>query len=358
MLCNSVNMNGTRTDAGATEWRIKDEVIRLRAWASDATYTMPPPPTDPGAMGTGKTCLFHLTDPAGFISREHAVLERHRKGWLVRDLDSKNGLKFDGTRGCELLLEPGLELGIGQSTLVVESERFIELRDFVMRVLGWSLAQRASVDLALRAIRLAATRRVPLVLGGAGDLTQLAYAIHRHALGPARPFLVSDPRRREADENVRTAENSETGMAALQRAGRASWCVWSKRLPPDFEQVRAALKEPKTRVQLNVCVDTLRQSRPYHVEPVVIPALKHRANELPRLVDEYADEAARELGAQVGLGPADREWIVKHSASSLWEIEKGARRLVAIRKHDDNLAAAARALGMAQEIGRASCRGR
>jgi transcriptional regulator with PAS, ATPase and Fis domain len=124
--------------------------------------------------------------------------------------------------------------------------------------------------------------------------------------------------------------------------------VWSKRLPPDFEQVRAALKEPKTRVQLIVCVETLRQSRPYHVEPVVIPALKHRANELPRLVDEYADEAARELGAQVGLGPADSNWILKHSASSLWEIEKGTRRLVAIRKHDDNLAAAARALGMAQ----------
>lgn len=348
VLCSKRNMRATRTDSGATEWRIKDEVVRFRAWATDVTYALPPPPTDSVVMGTAETCLFRLTDPLGYISRRHAMLKRHKKGWLVRDLDSKNGLKFDGTRGCELLLEPGLELGIGQLTLLTESPRFIELREFVRRLVGWSSSKAGVVDLALRAIRLAVTRRNPLVLCGAGDLTQVAYSIHRHALGPERPFVVSDPRRRETHENARNAENVETGMAALQRAVGGSVCVWSKRLPPDFERVRAVLRDPTARAQLIVCVETLRQTKPYHVEPIVIPALKSRTHELPRIVAEYADEAAADLGSLIGLGPADQEWISKYSASSLWEIEKGARRLTAIRQHDDNLAAAARALGMAQ----------
>jgi hypothetical protein len=47
------------------------------------------------------------------------------------------------------------------------------------------------------------------------------------------------------------------------------------------------------------------------------------------------------------LSGADREWILRHSASSVSEIEKGTRRLLAIRQHDDNTTAAARSLGMA-----------
>src|SRR5439155_14874809 len=174
-----------------------------------------------------------------------------------------------------------------------------------------------------------------------------AHAIHRHALGRERPFVLSDPRRREGHENVRTAENAETGMAAVGRAVGGSLCVWSKRLPPDFEQVRASMREPATRVQLIVCVESHRHSKPYHVEPIMIPPLKNRAGELARIIDEYADEAAADLAAPAGIGATDRKWILKYSASSLSEIEKGTRRLVAIRQHNDHLAAAARALGMA-----------
>lgn len=53
-------------------------------------------------MGTAETCLFRLIDRLGYISREHAVLKRHKMGWIVRDLDSKNGLRFDGTFSGEL----------------------------------------------------------------------------------------------------------------------------------------------------------------------------------------------------------------------------------------------------------------
>jgi hypothetical protein len=340
-------MSTTNTDQGATEWRIKDEVIRLREWGTNIVHSLPLPPIDKVFMGTADTCLFRLVDPSGHTSREHARLDRQKGGWTVRDLDSRNGTRFDGTRGAESRLEPGTELGIGSLTLLAESPLLIELRSFLLRLLGWGTDKRVVVDFAIRAIRLAATRRAPLVLCGAGDLTQVAYAIHRHAMGPDRPFVVSDPRRRETHENVRAAENTDTGMAAVQRASGGSLCVWSKRLPRDFAQARTALREPATRVQLIVCVESPRHSKPYHVEPIVVPALRSRAEEVPRIIAEYADDVAAELAASVQLSSADRAWVLKYSASSVSEIEKGTRRLLAIRQHNDNVTAAAKTLGMA-----------
>jgi len=123
--------------------------------------------------------------------------------------------------------------------------------------------------------------------------------------------------------------------------------MWSRRLPHDFTDVRLALRDPVTRVQLIVCAKSLWHTKPYLVEPIVIPPLASRAHDLRRIIDEYADEAAAAVSASVHLTAADRDWIMRHSASSISEIEKGTCRLLAIRNHDDNTAAAARSLGMA-----------
>jgi hypothetical protein len=340
-------MAPTRTDSGATEWRIADEVVQLREWATDNTHRLPAAPVDSLMVGTADSCLFRLVDPSGHTSREHARLERRKHGWIVRDLDSKNGIRIDGARRPDGRLEPGVELGIGRLTLLAESRLFMELRAFLCLLLGWSSDKLDDVDHALRAIRLAATRRVPLVLCGQDDLTQIAKAIHRHALGVLRPFVVSDPRRREGDENVRAPENTESGMAAVGRALGGSLCVWSKRLPRDFTEVRVALRDPAVRVQLIICIDSPRQSKPYCVDPIVIPALKTRSQEIPRIIAEYVDDAAIDLSATIRLNAADRDWVAKYSASSIAEIEKGTRRLLAIRHYDNNVTAASRALGMA-----------
>jgi FHA domain len=336
----------TRTDQGATEWRINDDVIRLREWGTDIIHRLPQAPWDRAVIGTAESCSMQVVDPSGFISREHARIDRGQSGWLVRDLDSKNGTRADGARRAEVRLVPGIELGIGSLTLVAESRRFIELRSFIARLLGWKVEKTAIVDFALRSIRLAATRRLPLVLIGPGDLISVAHAIHRHAIGKAKPFMVCDPRRREGEESVRSAENVETGLAAMLRGLGGSLCMWSRRLPHDFRNVRLALRDPATRVQLIVCAELLR-TKPYHVEPIVIPPLSSRPQEITRIIDEYADEAAATVSAAVQLTAADRDWILRNSASSISEIEKGTCRLLAIRNHDDNIAAAARSLGMA-----------
>ena len=128
----------------------------------------------------------------------------------------------------------------------------------------------------------------------------------------------------------------EWGTEIIHRLPQAPW---------DSAVIGTA--ESCSRVQLIVCAESRQHTKPYHIEPIVIPPLSSRPQEIPRIIDEYADEAAAAVSAAVHLTAADRDWILRSSSASISEIEKGTRRLLAIRNHDDNTAAAARSLGMA-----------
>ncbi len=342
-------LNGvsTKTDVAANEWVIDDGVMRLREWGTDTIRVLPAPPTDEWTVGAAEGCALRLDDPSGRVSRLHARLVRDQTRWLLRDLGSKNGVRLDGARRTEIVLEPGAEIGIGGLTLIAESSRSAALRGFLARLLGWRSDRIEVVDHALRSIRLAATRRVALVLCGAGDLVPIARSIHRHALGAERPFVVCDPRRRAGKATVRSAENYETGMRALAAATGGSLCVRSHRLPRDFSDVVAALRDPSSRVQLVVCAQAPEDCGPYRAAPIVVPPLASREGELDRVITEYAEDATAELGTlRAGFTPADRAWVKTYSASSLPDIEKGTLRLVALRE-SRNVSNAAARLGMA-----------
>jgi Inner membrane component of T3SS, cytoplasmic domain len=337
----------TKTDAAASEWAIDDAVMRLREWGTDVIRVLPPPPTNEWTIGAGETCAVQLDDPSRRVSRLHARLVRDQARWLVRDLGSKNGVRLDGARRAEIVLEPGAEIGIGGITLIAESRRSVVLRGFLARLLGWHRDRNEVVDHALRSIRLAVTRRVSLVLCGDGDLVPMARSIHRHALGADRPFIVCDPRRREGSATVRSAENYKTGLRAVAAATGGSLCVRSHRRPADFSRVLAGLRDPSAQVQLVVCAQTIEECEPFLSVPITVPPLASRAGELDRIIMEYAEDAIAELGTlRTNFLPADLEWVRTHAASSLPEIEKATLRLVAIRE-SRNLSNAAARLGMA-----------
>jgi pSer/pThr/pTyr-binding forkhead associated (FHA) protein len=339
--------SSTKTDAAANEWAVDDDVMRLREWGTDLISALPAPPIRECTVGAAETCALRLDDPSGQISRLHARLVRDDTRWLLRDLGSKNGVRLDGARRTEIVLEPGVEIGIGGLTLIAESSRSVALRGFLARVLGWRSDRIETVDHALRSIRMAAARRIALVLSGDGDLVPTARSIHRHALGAHRPFVVCDPRRRQGKATVRSAENYETGMEAYAAAAGGSLCVRSRRLPRDFDAVVAALRDPSSRVQLVVCADALADGGPYLAAPIIVPPLADRAAELDRIITEYAEDAILQLGTPRSAFPAvDRAWVREHSASSLPEIEKATLRLIAIRE-SRNLSNAAARLGMA-----------
>ncbi len=63
-----------------------------------------------------------ITDD-GFVSRIHAVLERHPAGWLLRDVGSRNGTYVNAERiTVERVLRPGDEIRVGQTTLRLQTE--------------------------------------------------------------------------------------------------------------------------------------------------------------------------------------------------------------------------------------------
>ncbi|TMQ06141.1 MAG: FHA domain-containing protein, partial [Deltaproteobacteria bacterium] len=169
----------------------------------------------PIAVGSAPGCEIRLDDPLHQVSRLHARLVREGHKWILRDGDSKNGLRVDGARRSEIVLEPGLEIGIGGITLIAESPLSIALRGFLARLLGWGSDRAESVDHALRSVRMAAARRAALVLCGDGDLVSMAQSIHRHARGADRRFVLCDPRRPRRKATVRSAESYATGMEAL-----------------------------------------------------------------------------------------------------------------------------------------------
>ena len=118
-------MAATQTDVGANEWQINDEVVRLREWGTDRVHSLSAA-TGSWTIGSAETCELVLDDRR--VSRQHARVSRQGTRWSVLDLGSKNGLRLDGARRSQIVLEPGLEIGLGGLTLIAESPRLLALR--------------------------------------------------------------------------------------------------------------------------------------------------------------------------------------------------------------------------------------
>jgi hypothetical protein len=308
----------------ASDWRINDEPVHFRKWGAETTL--------PLSRSDGERII------------GTAKLTRSDDGWMLKDLCGENGIRVDGTVRRECVLAPGVEVGLGGITLIVESPRWCALRDVVARLIGWSAERRAEVDRAMRAIRVAATRRESLLLCGDGDLVSIARLLHRHALGDERPFIVCDARRRSNDGNGRHTANVRDGFEALAAAAEGTLCVWHGRLPTRFNEVATAVRNPDSRVQLVVCAPTLLHGAPLISSPVILPPLVRRRDELPRIIQAYAADAAAELGGE--LLAVDRDWIQAHEAETLSQIEQATRRLLALRNARGRITRAANQLGL------------
>jgi hypothetical protein len=267
--------------------------------------------------------------------------------WRVKDWNGVANLKQDGMPTREANLTPGTEVTLAGRIFIAESARSIALRNFCARLLGWSDGDIAVVDRALRAIRLAGAGRAALVLSGRGDLVPIAHTIHRHVLGDQAPFVVTDPRRKNTSATVRGPANCARGMEAFRRASGGTLCARARRLPPDFEEVLQALREPESGVQLMVCSEG---STVLGAAQIDVPSLDTRRADLPRIVNEYVDDVVDLLQAPDDcLDPEDTQWIMNRATLAreitIPGIEKAVLRTVAVKMTHD-LTKAARLLGM------------
>lgn len=323
-----------------------DDVIQLYEWDTHRVHILPTPPAQAWYVGSATTCQVRLTS-AGIGPRHAALVHRHGQ-WRVRSLDRTAGLRQDGEPREEFVLTPGVEVGIGATTLIAASQRTIALREFCARILGWGTDRAHAVSHALRAIRFAAAGRSTLVLRGKEDLVPLAYALHRRVLGPDAPFVVCDHRRGDLPGSVRSPANRGSGVAAYDEAVGGTLCMRNRRQPRDLPELLRLLDRPDSRVQLVVCTTHGERIRLSTIPiPIEVPPLGIRETELPRIIQAYADDAIATLHAPAScFSENDQEWVMRHAAMSLSEIEKATLRIVALAT-TDNVHQAARMLDMA-----------
>jgi hypothetical protein len=304
---------------------------------------------DECVIGSGPQVGLQLVDPKRCVSRKHAVLLREGLWWKIEDLRSKNGLQQDRTRSDKFPLVPGVEIGIGGLTLIAENHTLVQLRGYLARVLGWDAASQTAIDLALRAIRVAATQRAPLLITGDGDLVAVARQIHRRTKPLKAPFVVCGSLPRESDVHLRVTATHPDPMTALELAAGGTMCICADELRDGVDRLVEIARDSRVWAQLIICANkTSRRLNAVAVAPsIVVPALAHRTpDDMQRIVFEYAVDGIRELGAAPSsFTEANRVWVASHAASSFTEIEVATLRLIA-RNDAGNVNRAAARLGV------------
>jgi hypothetical protein len=337
-------MTETGTDHHLREWTINDDIIRLRQWASDEIYELSSRWSD-CFIGRGTDCKIRLSDPK--VSTQHVRLLRDQERWNLVDLTSKNGVQVDGVRQYTARLEPCMEIGLGGQTFIAESLRSVDLRCFLLRLIGWGKAHFQTIDEALREIRAVQIRRAPLVLRGKEHLPPVAEDLHAYLHARKAPFVLCDPRRETNEANVRSVPNVQDWREALVAAQGGTLCILNGRPPEGLSRLLAAVRQPSTSpVQVIVCAEPDQELCVEGSHPIEIPALPSRLKrQVQYVIVEYSRDAAKSMGAPKPLSPEDRAWILEHSATSLTDVSKATQRLTALGM-DRRVSPAARRLGM------------
>lgn len=337
----------TQTDAvGPEVWLGDDAIVQLRQWGTDNAHPIPDVPEL--VIGADPAVDLPLVDPKRSLSRRHARLVREEGRWVLEDTQSRNGVRCDGVRapGKRFLLMPGMEIGLGSLTLIVENATLIGLRAYLARILGWEAQVRPTIDLAMRAVRATANRRAPLVLSGTDDLVAVARQIHCRTMPPKTAFVVCG-KPRESDASVRVTTTLANTSAALERADGGTICIRADRLPARYDELVEATSAPYATAQLFVCATKTAKRWDPVTPPIVVPELARRTEvDVRRIVSEYAHDAMSELGAgSTAFTEKERDWVVKHETSAFADIEIATLRIVA-RNVAGNVHQAAPRLGL------------
>lgn len=149
--------------------------------------------SEPVRVGTREGCALRLTDPR--VSGEHLEVRADGTGFVVRDLESRNGTLYEGSKLREVRAPPGATFKLGRSFLRIQPEgqpwevapsqarRFGEL-------VGESLGMR---ELFAVLERVAPSDATVLLQGETGTGKELAArSIHESSARRKGPFVAVD----------------------------------------------------------------------------------------------------------------------------------------------------------------------
>ena len=183
--------SGTTRSLGNTGLPVPDQLSLVVVSGPDQGAVLP---LAPGTfvVGTAAGCDLRLTDDA--VSRRHLEVSVHPDRIELRDLESKNGSFYLGTRIQLIRVGVGAQITVGSSLLALLATRRrdepLHGSDRFGRLVGTSVAMRrmfAELD------RLAATDASILLIGETGAGKDLAaHAVHDASARRDAPFVVCD----------------------------------------------------------------------------------------------------------------------------------------------------------------------
>jgi hypothetical protein len=146
---------------------------------------------------------------------------------------------------------------------------------------------------------------------------------------------------------LRSPANIPCGVDALTAASGGTLCIRTSSLPQDFEEVMRRLHEPGCYVQLFLCMQYgRRKTFCAGAQPIEIPSLQGRDQELERIIQEFAKDAITSLGVpQTAFLDKDCHWVLENTDLSIPEIQKATLRVAATRA-SPNVSQAAALLSM------------
>jgi DNA-binding NtrC family response regulator len=334
----------TRTLAQRDPRRVHRWALRVTAGPSQGAAVV----VEQGTVRVGSAPANDLVVDDERVSRRHLEIEIRPDGPIVRDLGSKNGTLFAGSRIEAVALPLGggvLLLGDSELTLrpVEEPGAPSEppARDRLVRLVGASRPMRELYGLIER---LAPSSATVLVQGESGSGKELV-ADAMHELGPRRqrPFVVVDcgavaPALLEShlfghvrgaftgavrdvagafrDADGGTLLLDEVGELALDLQPKLLRVLENKQVTPVGDTARVdvdvrVIASTHRELAAQVASGQFRQDLYYRLSVVTVrvPPLRARLDDLPLLVDHFLREAgAPPLGAESLATLAAYDW--------------------------------------------------
>ncbi len=247
-----------------------------------------------------------LTDQT--VSRRHAELERTARGFVIRDLGSRNGVFLDGHQVLQAFVQPGDKLMVGKTRLSVKQEaKATELELFAEDRFGDLYGTSDAMRAVFAVLRRVSGQELNLLLEGeTGTGKELAArAVHRASDLRGGPFHVADCTRVGEADIEPMFENARGGTLFLDEVAELPLALQPKLLRlideagPDLRVIAATARNLDDEVRH----DRFRKELYFRlaVARVRLPPLRARKEELPAL----ARQLARQLGAdsRVELSP-------------------------------------------------------
>ncbi len=293
-------------------------------------------------VGRSPDAQLRLSDPT--VSREHVRIEPEVDRYRVKDLGSKSGTRVNGVAVESAVLEPGLRVELGSTTLVLEvmdteiAAPRTEGEEFE-GMLGASAVMRELFGLVQRVAPL----DLPVLLHGETGTGKegLARALHNRGSTPNGPFVVVDCTLLSDLTHARSelfghergaftgADKSREG-AFVRADGGTLFLDEVGELPPELQaqllralqegEIKALGSDGSRKVKVRVVCAThrnlparvasggFRQDLYYRLAAVVleVPPLRDRIGDIEIL-------AAKFLPKNLELEPAARERLARHS---------------------------------------------